>query len=195
MKARRLSIAAIAPVFTIVLIGSVMAAGAAEESVGDPRAVNSYIRSRLLAFDAGNPVLPAPSEDDCDVVDDHEVARPADGSRKRNTVCNTGTNEASGGASLVLDGGFEQGRPNPFWGEISLSDYPLLCTVANCGDGGGTGPHSGNWWAWFGGVNGTAEYGLVYQDIMIPAGSSTLSFLAGDPGDRGYGIRLPRRLG
>ena len=124
MRTRTLPIAAIAPVFTFLLIGSLLAASAYE---------------------------------------------------------------ASGGASLVLDGGFEQGSSNPSWNEFSSNFGSPLCTTAECPFGVGTGPHSGDWWAWFGGVNGTAEIGWVDQDIIIPAGSSTLSFWLQIPETAGTG--------
>lgn len=46
-----------------------------------------------------------------------------------------------------------------------------------CGSGSGTaGPHSGNWWAWFGGfLNGT-KTAYLRQNLIIPQGSATLSY-------------------
>ena len=187
MKTRKLPDAALLLGVTLLLISSVVAASATENSTIGSHAVNSYIRSRISAVDGGGPVLHRQSQDDC-VVDDHEVSHPIDGTRQSNTVCNTGSNEASAAPSLALDGGFEQGTPNPSWGEFHTKFGTPLCTVAGCGSGGGTGPRSGNWWAWFGGVNGTAEYGVVWQDIAIPAGTSSLGFWLEIPetSDTGY---------
>jgi hypothetical protein len=75
----------------------------------------------------------------------------------------------------IEDGGFEAGTPNPYWGEASGAFGTPLCTVAACGMGGGTGPHSGDWWVWFGGVV-EEEAGAVYQEFVIPSGSALLSF-------------------
>jgi hypothetical protein len=51
-----------------------------------------------------------------------------------------------------------------------------LCTTGACGTGGGTGPRSGLWWAWFGGFAGY-EIGSVSQAVTIPAGTeATLTF-------------------
>ncbi|QKK01396.1 MAG: S8 family serine peptidase [Pseudomonadota bacterium] len=77
---------------------------------------------------------------------------------------------------VVADGGFEGGTPNADWDEASTSFGTPLCDVAGCGTGGGTGPNSGDWWAWFGGIS-TGETGSVAQEITIPSGSSaSLSF-------------------
>jgi subtilisin-like proprotein convertase family protein len=77
---------------------------------------------------------------------------------------------------FVADGGFEAGTPNPFWHEASLNFGTPICN-ADCADPQfGFGPHSGEWWAWFGGVAGAAEQGSVDQDVTLPAGSARLSF-------------------
>jgi uncharacterized membrane protein len=56
------------------------------------------------------------------------------------------------------------------WASTSDTFGTALCTVATCGDGGGTaGPHTGSAWAWFGGVP-AAEDATVSQSITIPAG-------------------------
>ncbi|MDH3432171.1 MAG: PEP-CTERM sorting domain-containing protein, partial [Gammaproteobacteria bacterium] len=67
------------------------------------------------------------------------------------------------------------GSPNPYWGEYSLNFGTPLCTVALCGTGTGTGPHSGDWWAWFGGVAGFEE-GAVFQELTFLNGTAELSF-------------------
>ena len=76
---------------------------------------------------------------------------------------------------IVKDGGFEQGSPNPVWNEFSSNFGTPLCTTEDCGFGGGAGPHGGNWWAWFGGLD-VPEIGSVTQEVIIPAGTSELSF-------------------
>ena len=47
----------------------------------------------------------------------------------------------------------------------------LRCTAA-CGTGGGIGPRTGTWWAWFGGIPDAVETGSMSQDITIPAGTN-----------------------
>ena len=74
----------------------------------------------------------------------------------------------------VADGGFEGGSPNPDWIEVSANFGTPLCTVAGCGTGTGTGPHGGDWWAWFGGI-ATLETASMTQVVTIPPGS-ILSF-------------------
>jgi len=78
-------------------------------------------------------------------------------------------------AEQVQDGGFEAGSPNPFWTESSTNFGTPLCTTAGCGFGGGTGPHSGSWWAWFGGI-AAYEQGAVSQNVVIPAGTTTMTW-------------------
>ena len=78
--------------------------------------------------------------------------------------------------AAVLDDDFEGGTPSLAWTESSLQFGTPLCTAAGCGTGGGTGPFSGIWWAWFGGFAGY-EIGSVSQSITIPAGTqATLTF-------------------
>lgn len=79
------------------------------------------------------------------------------------------------GANVVVDPGFEAGTPNPSWTEASTNFGTPLCTVADCGTGGGTGPFAGTWWAWFGGI-GAAETASVSQSITIPTGDAELQF-------------------
>jgi hypothetical protein len=78
----------------------------------------------------------------------------------------------SGG--VVMDGSFEAGTPNSEWEEFSSNFGTPLCDAV-CGTGGGTGPRTGNWWAWFGGTT-AAETGIVTQTITIPSGDAELSF-------------------
>lgn len=78
-------------------------------------------------------------------------------------------------ANIIIDGSFEAGIPNPYWAEASTNFGTPLCNLS-CGLGGGSGPHSGNYWAWFGGVAGTAETGSLEQSVVIPPGTATLTF-------------------
>jgi len=79
-------------------------------------------------------------------------------------------------AGAIDDGGFEAGIPNPYWNEHSENFGTPLCTVVGCGgSGGGTGPHSGDWWAWFGGSQ-LEESGYVGQSILTTNESDLLTF-------------------
>ncbi len=82
---------------------------------------------------------------------------------------------AAWAAVVTQDGGFELGSPNPVWDEASTNFGTPLCTVAGCGTGTGTGPRSGQWWAWFGGIN-AVEVGSAHQDVVIASGTATLTF-------------------
>jgi hypothetical protein len=81
----------------------------------------------------------------------------------------------------VHDGGFELGvggvpfsaLQNPFWSKVS-SDGTPLCNVALCGTGTGTGPHTGDWWAWFN--ENTPSMQSISQPINFPVGTAELSF-------------------
>ncbi|MCP4594407.1 MAG: DUF11 domain-containing protein, partial [bacterium] len=75
--------------------------------------------------------------------------------------------------SVVRDGGFELGTPNPAWGEASTNFGTPLCTIGACGTGTGTGPHGGDFWAWFGGIPAFEE-GAVSQEVFIPANSTAI---------------------
>jgi hypothetical protein len=78
-------------------------------------------------------------------------------------------------SQAVGDGGFEGGTPNTTWTETSTNFGTPLCSVASCPSGGGSGPHGGTWWAWFGGFDGY-ELGVLSQSITIPSGTATLTF-------------------
>ncbi len=101
-------------------------------------------------------------------------------------VSNTATLTADGGAissstvdnltEAIQDGGFEDGTPNSFWTEASTNFGTPICDVGGCGVGGGTGPHSGTFWTWFGGIAG-AEEGSMTQSVTMPSGgSASLTF-------------------
>jgi hypothetical protein len=74
-----------------------------------------------------------------------------------------------------LDPGFENGTPNGFWTEYSDNFLTPICSTGVCGFGGGTGPHSGIYWVWFGGTS-DLEMGYVHQDVMFPNVPSNLTF-------------------
>ncbi|MEJ2085580.1 MAG: hypothetical protein P8Y44_07860 [Acidobacteriota bacterium] len=93
-------------------------------------------------------------------------AQAGSGERTSNTVRSAPQSIVEGvNGSIVADGGFELGTPNPFWFEASTNFGTPLCTLDACGDGLGTGPFEGTWWAWFGGIN-IPETGSVAQAIQ-----------------------------
>lgn len=88
----------------------------------------------------------------------------------------------------IDDGGFEAGTPNPFWTESSTNFGTPICDLGACGDGTGTGPNSGTFWAWFGGI-AAAETGSVSQDIQMTAGgTATVDFFLEIPATSGNGV-------
>jgi hypothetical protein len=77
---------------------------------------------------------------------------------------------------LLSDGGFEAGQFGGLWVESSTNFDTPICSTALCGNGGGSGPRTGLYWSWFGGI-AAVEIGSMSQTITIPAGNpATLSF-------------------
>lgn len=74
------------------------------------------------------------------------------------------------GAGSLQDGGFELGTPSPVWTESSTNFGTPLCDVPVCGSGLGTGPHQGDFWAWFGGIE-EFEEGRLSQIVTLPLSS------------------------
>jgi len=87
--------------------------------------------------------------------------------------------------NLLSDPSFEAGTPNPSWFESSTNFGTPLCTVASCGFGAGTGPRTGDWWVWFGGIGSVYEEGEINQSLVIPSGTATLSFWLEIPASSG----------
>lgn len=75
----------------------------------------------------------------------------------------------------ISDGSFEAGSPNPFWGEASAVFGTPLCGP-QCNRGVGSGPRSGAWWLWFGGVARVSETAHVSQTVMLRQAPAELSF-------------------
>ncbi len=91
---------------------------------------------------------------------------------------------------LILDPSFEAYTPNPYWDEYSSTYGTPLCTEADCGLGGGSGPHTGDVWSWFGGAS-TGDIGYVSQNVLIDPGSAVMTFwveqaVCGDAGASNY---------
>ena len=83
----------------------------------------------------------------------------------------------AGKATVVADGGFEAGQFGGVWTESSTNFGTPICSVADCGSGGGTGPNTGTFWAWFGGIRDAVEDSFVSQDLIIPIEKHKLTFV------------------
>ena len=75
----------------------------------------------------------------------------------------------------MVDGGFEGGPGGGAWIEFSSNFGTPVCDAFGCGTGGGTGPNSGTFWTWFGGIAGV-EDGSMEQLVTVPTGNTQLSF-------------------
>ncbi len=98
-----------------------------------------------------------------------------------------GTNCSS---NSVADGGFEAGIQSATWTAFSTNFGTPLCDSL-CGSNGGTGPRTGNIFAWFGGVD-TFEEGSLEQAVTIPAGATALDFYLEIPVSSGNGMDFLR---
>lgn len=116
-----------------------------------------------------------------DGVDDDGVSvgddSPVDESGDDDSSADDGTTGPSGDCSdnLITDPSFEAGSPSTAWTEESLTFGTPICD-ASCTEDPGAEPYSGDWWAWFGGVE-DPESASVTQDVTIAAAdSAVLSF-------------------
>ncbi len=96
---------------------------------------------------------------------------------------------------IVGDGGFELGTPNPEWEEYSTWFDTPICDLDYCGPSGTTGPHTGAWWAWFGGIVDKVETGILTQTVTIPNGSAALTFWLAIPSTDSNGFLSVRMDG
>ena len=85
------------------------------------------------------------------------------------------TASSTGGFTDPLrDPSFEAYTPNPYWVESSTNYGTPLCTVADCGNGGGSAlPRTGTSWGWFGGTTDT-EIATLSQTVTFPSGYPNL---------------------
>ena len=89
--------------------------------------------------------------------------------------------KASPLVDVISDGRFEAATPNPFWTEYTTNFGTQLCDALSCCTNGGTGPPTGDWWAWFGRIDLTYEEGYVYKNVTLDPGNATLSFWSETP--------------
>ena len=83
--------------------------------------------------------------------------------------------------AIIQDPGFEAGPFGGVWTESSTNFGSPICDIGLCGTGTGTGPNSGNFWAWFGGTSAFEE-GAVSQSVTFPGNSFiTLNFFLEAP--------------
>jgi hypothetical protein len=87
---------------------------------------------------------------------------------------------------FITDGSFEDGAFAGNWSEFSTNFGTPLCD-ASCGFNGGDGPHTGDWFAWFGGIDDFEE-GSLEQSITIPVAATTLEFWLEIPASSGNGV-------
>ena len=78
-------------------------------------------------------------------------------------------------AAEAIDGSFEFGPNGGIWTEFSTNFGTPICSIGVCGNGGGTGPRTGNFWAWLGGAT-VFELSSVSQTVTIPTGLAELNF-------------------
>jgi hypothetical protein len=78
--------------------------------------------------------------------------------------------------NVLVDPGFELGPNGGVWTESSTNFPSVVCSLGVCSAGGGTGPRTGTYWAFFGGIDAN-ETGVVSQVLTIPnTGLATLTF-------------------
>jgi hypothetical protein len=108
-----------------------------------------------------------PSDSSGPVVDDTGDTGPIDET--------TGGPVGECSENLVLDPGFEGGTPSEAWSEASDVFGTPICDTG-CTDEEGAAPYAGDWWAWFGGVEGDPENASLAQTITIDPEMAYLSF-------------------
>ncbi|NUP08044.1 MAG: hypothetical protein HOW73_18515 [Polyangiaceae bacterium] len=77
--------------------------------------------------------------------------------------------------NLLVNQGFESGPNGGGWLEHSDNFGSPVCDAGTCGTGG-SGPSAGVYWTWFGGTITADEFASMYQTVVIPQGTATLSF-------------------
>jgi hypothetical protein len=89
----------------------------------------------------------------------------------------------------VQDPGFEAGPDWANWIQSSTNYVnPITDAASSCSGGSWCSPHSGTYWAWFGGTEINGVQDSIIQDVTIPEGLTTLSFWLEIPQCASYGI-------
>ena len=91
-------------------------------------------------------------------------------------ACAVALSVCAASAAIIVNPGFEEpaGTSDPAagWVDTSTTYGSNRCSIADCGNGGGTtGPNSGSFWIWLGGTS-SSETGIVSQTVTIPASAS-----------------------
>lgn len=74
---------------------------------------------------------------------------------------------------VIVDGSFEAGQGGGTWIELSTNFGTPICSAALCGGTGtGTGPRTGDYWSWFGGIGTAVEEGSVTQTVTLATNST-----------------------
>jgi Immune inhibitor A-like, MAM domain len=98
--------------------------------------------------------------------------------RNRGLVGMTGMLAAAGlaQAQVVADGSFEAGTPSLVWTEFSTNFGTPLCD-SSCLGGPPSGARTGEFWAWFGGIDTAFEQGTITQNVTIPSNAALTFYL------------------
>ncbi|MFN0134412.1 MAG: hypothetical protein ACKVW3_18005 [Phycisphaerales bacterium] len=87
---------------------------------------------------------------------------------------------ASASGQIVADGSFEASGPlypaPGQWSQFSTNFGTPLCNGECLGPGQPTAALTGQWWAWFGGIDTAFEQGTITQTVAIPPGAANLKF-------------------
>ena len=90
-------------------------------------------------------------------------------------------------AEGISDGSFELGMPNPVWNEFDDFGTSPICTHSTCGTlDFPSQAYIGEYFAWFGSAS-LPRIGSLEQTLLIPVGTTTLSFWLQIPSAEGTG--------
>lgn len=99
-----------------------------------------------------------------------------DGAEGDSVGSNNSSTVSNGGGNAVLDPSFETSLDDDTWTQESANFGTPICDVGGCGTGTGTGPRTGDFWTWLGGLGTGPESGAVEQSVTIQSGITELSF-------------------
>jgi len=108
------------------------------------------------------------------------------------------TTAAGAARAQVADESFETSGslyPSPApWSQFSTNFGTPLCDGSCFGPGEPTAARTGQWWAWFGGIDTAIEHGTLSQSITIPPGVASIRFHLNAASDRADGTDYFRIL-